>query len=98
MGRVVSFMSDEKVDGTERERLVNSKDDLSSIERNSPTISSSKSSLKSFYESLPTLRDIIRLVFFCTFTVVGMTFISPAIPRFGWVQVSFSVHFQDFSI
>ena len=93
MGRAVSFMVDEKAADVECERFLDMKYDPALLEDDASSIGTRKSSLNYLREHLPSIKDIFKLVLFCTVTVVGMNFISGAIPSRGWHNVrSFHLH------
>ncbi len=89
MGRVVSFVSDDKAVDVQREKLLGAVDDAYSPLENQSGFRTKRSSLTTLRDSLPSLQDVVKLLLFCAVTVVGMTFLSQAIPKIGRSTVMF---------
>ena len=87
MGRKVSLVSDDKAVDVEQEKVLKFKDGYSNSVENVSVWRTKKPGFHYSKESLPSLKDGIKLLLFSTVTVIGMTFISQIMPNIGWNNV-----------
>ena len=87
MDRVVDIVHDDKAVVQERERLLDPEGDQPFAKEDCFATRTEKSSWAHLRETLPSIKDVIKLILFCTVTAAGMTFISEAMPRIGWIAV-----------
>lgn len=96
MGRVAGFVLDSKTVDMEREKLLGVDDDSVFAEEDLRGNGKRRHSSRHFSSHqrgfLPSLKDAVKLFLFCAVTVVGMTFISQALPRFSRINVCSSSH------